>query len=788
MSWENLARHVSDFDKKYTLQDRQPRDTAWRPVRFAVRDVIIGFVVSRLGTNSSTLEVDVFMSYDPEGIPGWSGTKYAMIYVLSQAYKCGSSMGIKFTTNSGKNSAPIPDEVVSLAEDHDIFFGKARIDEGVITPKKARHLFLALTEFSPQAEKRVMELSLANLVAPERICYMVHHQAYTREEMESILLGSEYPENILLGKVTPEEYVLYQDAVLRARDAVLGGVLDRALTLKEIVGEDGKVLDLEGSDRRINISFDSRFFAKVYDIVEETPLPDWSTKQIPTLIPGQRAVVMVRARDWADFLYYFEEDLASLKTMKKAYHEENTHFFLLVPRNITEIDSEALGNIKSRLTKLGVTLLIYPDSVALLDIDVMRLFKESETMRQGTDSGDSKRKVEVSAGNFDHNSTTLTLVSVPKNHTVERISLADLVIQALYDENELARGVNKHQVRSRHHLVSDRIQFLAHLSLLNGQENLCLPFGAIDFLVEARNKAPLYLRQRRMLPGFWMPEHVAKYNELIIGLTGKDHPIRRLLDYLNQAQQRDQVVIVVQNKHSAQEQTTQMEANGNSRLAEKFSGQFVPDWIQDTKGLPAKEAVVKHLWRAANSAHQGQANSVNLSEVKNPDITKALWEMVYKPKEGVRGQKVAVNIVYTDGSQARPFPLFCLRVRTESEKAELKQTVPIKIGMLSTRHFELDEIVEHYWFRNVEISQSGLSSAETDELCYQLTLRQLHRRLEQDQFVRFEFYQTGLPTPLIGFWRAVVDTLQEMQNKPPRLEVIPIFFEYGKYAPGIGWC
>ena len=198
--------------------------------------------------------------------------------------------------------------------------------------------------------------------------------------------------------------------------------------------------------------------------------------------------------------------------------------------------------------------------------------------------------------------------------------------------------------------------------------------------------------------------------------------------------------------------------------------------------LPFDEIVVKHFWRAVQSARRGQANGVNLTEVPHMIITNALHTMVYEDPKKTEGQEVSVNIVYTDGSQARPFPLFSLQQRSNEEMYELRQIHPLKIGMLSMRHPEMDSLIQQYWFRNIEISQPGMTSAEVDELCYQLTLKKLADVYHFNKPVRIAFYQTGFQAPLIGFWRAVVEFLKLGQGKSPMLEVIPYFYKKSRNA------
>ena len=784
-----LREHTVRFRKKFS-HGKLPNEQDWKPIRFAVRDVLLGAVVLRHDEKNNIVLVDVCVSEDPYEIEGYSGTKIATIFILSEAYKYGSSMGIRFTSDFGNQPSKVPGQIFDLTFDYGVELKKA--SEGVITPKEARHLYLALTEFSPQARERVMELSLADKVSPERVCYMVHHLTYTKEEMETILLGSEFPEHILLGKVTPEEYFLYQDVVLRTRDVVLGGMLDRTLKLKEVVGEDGGVVDLEENDRRISIGFDSRFFAKVYKTEEETPIP-WTVNRNLVIQAGERLVVMVRARDWADFEYYFAQDLAALQTMKEAYTDKFNHFFLLVPRNVLELEESVLENHRTQLAEIGVTLMVCPESVALLDRDVMGRLRECETMRHDIGSGEKRKTVVAAEIRFDFNTTEIRLVAIPRELKIGRLTLSQLTEQAVYDEDELSRGVNKHNVRARYHLVCDRLQFLAHQALsAGGYQSVTIDPTVFPILAELWNNMQGKVRNMRLLPIFWMPEHMKAYVGNARTLTEQIKAFQQIAKFLHSAYSKDQVVIAVQNKHARQTLGQPNVQVALEQLTQAFTGQFVPDWINDYGNLPFDDIVIKHIWRAVQSARRGQANGVNLSEVPHMIITKALHSMVYENPKKVDNQDVAINIVYTDGSQARPFPLFYLKLRDSEEMKALCEQKPMRIGMISMRHPEMDSLIHQYWFRNIEVSQPGMTSAEVDELCYQITLRKLADIYRLNKPVRIAFYQTGFQAPLVGFWRAVVEFLKEGQGKPPMLEIIPYFYQKrlqneGQYEHGEPW-
>ena len=43
-----LKKHLEQYDQNFVSKGKHPRDKDWRPVRFAVRDVILAWVVARL--------------------------------------------------------------------------------------------------------------------------------------------------------------------------------------------------------------------------------------------------------------------------------------------------------------------------------------------------------------------------------------------------------------------------------------------------------------------------------------------------------------------------------------------------------------------------------------------------------------------------------------------------------------------------------------------------------------------------------------------------------------------
>jgi hypothetical protein len=100
----------------------------------------------------------------------------------------------------------------------------------------------------------------------------------------------------------------------------------------------------------------------------------------------------------------------------------------------------------------------------------------------------------------------------------------------------------------------------------------------------------------------------------------------------------------------------------------------------------------------------------------------------------------------------------------------------MRVGMISMRHPDMDSIIDRYWFRNIEVSQSGMTNAETDELCYQITLRKLQEIRELNEPTVIAFYQTGMQQALVGFLRGLVEFLRADERSTAMLEVVPYFW------------
>jgi hypothetical protein len=176
---------------------------------------------------------------------------------------------------------------------------------------------------------------------------------------------------------------------------------------------------------------------------------------------------------------------------------------------------------------------------------------------------------------------------------------------------------------------------------------------------------------------------------------------------------------------------------------------------------------------------------VSLAKFPSDVISEVLNEYIFVPADKVI-HSTGLRLIYSDGSEPPPFPIFCLR--DLSETRELSYNNKIRAALVSYRHLENDPQIDLCWFRNREVTGQGLYS-EIDKFCYRETIRQLDQHREVGTQA-IDMFITGLQPALIGFYRGVVQKLIDLQRKnlSRDLVITPFYFQ-GKlsYQQGSSW-
>ena len=194
--------HVKTYDEKFRQRNILPKNHDWRPYRWCSRDIVFALLVVRHERFRNCLEADVCLMSSPPQYPKNSGARVAMGFLLSEAYKCGTSMEIVFSKNvesrieNGEKKGRVPAYIYDLASEMGIKL--KHVLEGHITPFEARQMYMQLVGFSQEAQTRVMELCVDGLLTPERACFLVMGGIWSVPEAEAIILGSNNPESLML--------------------------------------------------------------------------------------------------------------------------------------------------------------------------------------------------------------------------------------------------------------------------------------------------------------------------------------------------------------------------------------------------------------------------------------------------------------------------------------------------------------------------------------------------------------------------------------------------------------
>ena len=186
----------------------------------------------------------------------------------------------------------------------------------------------------------------------------------------------------------------------------------------------------------------------------------------------------------------------------------------------------------------------------------------------------------------------------------------------------------------------------------------------------------------------------------------------------------------------------------------------------DERGQRAVEARFRAQIQEA-VADGGRRSPISPSGIQNAVVTEILREFA----GAVPGSaQIDAPVEYRDGSRsAHPFPLRALRLRVNLPPASLE----LKFALLSIRHTEMDAVVDGAWLRNAEVSRPRLA-AQTDDLVYETSVKQLEELSCCERHVRLYIYQTGLETAVVGFYRAFVNHLLK---HPGTVSVQPMYYE-----------
>lgn len=380
--------------------------------------------------------------------------------------------------------------------------------------------------------------------------------------------------------------------------------------------------------------------------------------------------------------------------------------------------------------------------------------------------------------------TSVILVAVPDaGCIVERLDLRTLMSRAIKIEERMRKGVNIEDEQRRYHILCDRMEYMGYF-IVSAKKTKSIGLGEnyLYQLMLMQRKFPEDSLTSRLTANFCptglIEKQIRAFEDLAkrAGLSGQKE-IQDKIQFYRMAAENKWHVLELQ-EFLANDEVG--EEGPSEVLRDQFLAIPVSDSITSGKEINATMGLRNHINSVIADLNKGIKASVNFTDVPHNVITEVIHEFVFGS-----GKPMYLPVVYADGSIARPFPIHCLKIKSDQIKQSIQKLPLILVGEISGRHQEMDHQMQIYFYRNQEIS-IGRSSAESDEAAYQKA-KEIFARLRKEGIYRIAFHQTGFQPAAVGFYRALAEELLNRGKSAPTLEVIPHYYFGEDYKKGKSW-
>lgn len=366
------------------------------------------------------------------------------------------------------------------------------------------------------------------------------------------------------------------------------------------------------------------------------------------------------------------------------------------------------------------------------------------------------------------------------------INLRVLMNRSLRTEKRMVTRVMIEDEQRRYNTYCDRIEFYCRQVLLEGKAVSCdLGTEYLDLVARIKDNFPEEVTNMRLTANYCPREFVADYLTSFENLMKKAGELERAdvqnkLEFYRTALAAQSNVFELMQSWIPDNEKPKTETDP-VKLKEAFLALAVSDNITEDRGGGHFVALKQQIERVVDLTNKGILAAINFSDLRHDVIAEIVHDFVY-----MRGRPIYVAVTYSDGSEASPFPLFCLKTRQSQSLVGLHKLPILNVGMMAGRHQDgLDDQTQVYWYRNQEIS-IGRSQAETDDVAYRKS-KELLVKMRSEGPYRIHFYQTGFQPAIVGFYRALTEELIFREKEPASLEVTPYYFMGGKYDVGKVW-
>lgn len=363
LQWQREKGKLYEHDKKRTSPSFRARD--WRVIRSCVHDQVVGLLAFRFNEEFSGLEVDVFTSADHPDYEAGHGSRGLLLLLLSEAYRNGATMEIRFTRYDTSARRRVPDRmrvaVSSLAGNFGIKLADG--SAGVISHDEAVELYAAVVGLKNEVREVVSRYQARGRLTLQGLCYLLGARIWSPEEVSWILLNSARPDAVLFG-TQPEDRFNYMSAVAYGRASLAATRLRQKLEANEQETEGDCVVQVDGPLWRMRPIRSS--------------ILDWESRgEKLSISPGDTLTVLTSPR----ILLPGQEQrvVDDCDTLTSLCLNDNGKFLLY---SVDLMAFDRLNDIASRLWNTSkVRILILPWNCKELDEEVERRMSKARILR-----------------------------------------------------------------------------------------------------------------------------------------------------------------------------------------------------------------------------------------------------------------------------------------------------------------------------------------------------------------------------------------------------------------------
>lgn len=370
---EAFSRIINLFNHDLKIYDRNGKGELiesipfkardWRIMRSSVHDQVVGLTAIRYNEEFNGLEVDVFISTDHPNYESGHGIRALMMLLLSDAYKNGATMEMRFTRfiiGQGRVTDKIPNNLVNLFKENKISLSKYA--EGIITHSEAVNLYAAILGIKDDLKGKIREHEKEGRLSLQGLCYIVCSRLWTIEEASWILLNCPRPEGVLFGKDIPEDRIRYLEslsygrttlAMTRFRSKLENNIFEKEIeSVVEVNGLIWMVIPRQSCELDWSISPDS-IQIKPEERIAVLSRPRRISPNEEQLIEEDLLALTLNAKDGSKKFLLYSSDFLNIKNyieiINRIRDKKDTQLIIL-PLSCKELDEE----VNDRMAKARV--------------------------------------------------------------------------------------------------------------------------------------------------------------------------------------------------------------------------------------------------------------------------------------------------------------------------------------------------------------------------------------------------------------------------------------------------